>query len=169
MKTNEKVKNDLVAKKIDELCDAFGNEDVFLVFRKSGNLVNVALPSKKKEMSNSDVSAALAAVMERYLLDDCNDEGAARLSKIIIGAVEAIIGISPAGGKLASRLAKAAILGMEFSIDRLKELNKDIEEDCGDCEYMRTCDNENAIKYRKANGIPKPKKNKKKEHKVDVN
>lgn len=169
MKTNGKVKNDLVEKKIDELCDAFGNDDDFLVFRMSGKLVNIALPSKKKKMSNGSVSAALAAVMERYLLEDCNDEGVARLSEIIIGAVEAIIGVSPAGGKLASRFAKAAILGMEFSIDRLKELHKDIEEDCGDCEYMRTCDNENAIKYRKANGIPRPKKNKKDERKVDVN
>lgn len=169
MKTNGKVKNDLVEKKIDELCDAFGNGDDFLVFRKNGNVVNIALPSKMKAMSNSSVSASLAAVMEQYLLDDCNDEGAARLSEIIIGAVEAIVGISPAGGKLASRLAHAAIFGMEFSVGRLKKLHKDIEEDCGDCEYMRTCDNENAIKYRKENGIPKPKKGKKGARKVDVN
>ena len=168
MKTNGKVKNDLIGKKIDELCEAFNKDDRFLVFRNRGNVVNIALPSNKGGIKDSDVSVSLAIVIERYLLGD-DDEGVKRLSEIVIKSIEAIVGVSQAGGKLASRLARAAILGMEFSIDRLKELNEDIEEDCGDCEYMRNCDNENAIKYRKTNGIPRPKKNKKGERKVDVN
>ena len=35
-------------------------------------------------------------------------------------------------------------------------------EDCADCKYMRTCNEDNAIKYRKAHNIPKPKKKSKK-------
>ena len=43
------------------------------------------------------------------------------------------------------------------------------EEDCENCEFLKTCENESAIKYRKEHGIPKPKKNKKGGRKVDVN
>ncbi len=31
-------------------------------------------------------------------------------------------------------------------------------EECADCKYMRKCNEENAIKYRKMHNIPKPKK-----------
>lgn len=34
------------------------------------------------------------------------------------------------------------------------------EEDCADCEFMRVCQNDAAIEYRKANGIKKPKSKK---------
>lgn len=46
-------------------------------------------------------------------------------------------------------------------------LNDDDEEDCGGCELMRVCDEDRAIEYRKAHGIPRPKKGK--SRKVDVN
>jgi radical SAM protein with 4Fe4S-binding SPASM domain len=45
--------------------------------------------------------------------------------------------------------------------------NVDEEEDCGDCELMKVCNGEQAIAYRKAHGIPRPKKGK--GHKVNIN
>lgn len=45
--------------------------------------------------------------------------------------------------------------------------NEKIVEDCDGCELIKTCNEEKAIKYRKAHGIPKPKKGKGK--KVNVN
>ena len=43
------------------------------------------------------------------------------------------------------------------------------EEDCENCEFLKTCENEAAIKYRKEHGIPKPKKGKNGERKVEIN
>lgn len=43
----------------------------------------------------------------------------------------------------------------------------DDDEDCENCELVKTCNLNAAIKYRKAHGIPRPKKGK--VRKVDVN
>jgi hypothetical protein len=41
------------------------------------------------------------------------------------------------------------------------------DEDCGNCELVKTCNLNAAVKYRKEHGIPRPKKGK--VRKVDVN
>jgi radical SAM protein with 4Fe4S-binding SPASM domain len=77
-----------------------------------------------------------------------------------------------AGAKLTSRFASAALLGMKMTIDKLSDDDDDDDdedEDCENCEFLRTCENEAAIKYRKEHHIPKPKKNKNGGRKVDVN
>ena len=169
MKTKEKE----IQKKIKELCELMDEDEKFFFFRKKGNAVNIALPSAS-ERNDDRVSAALSSVIESHFLDK-GDEGIDRLSEIIVNSVEALIGISPlAGAKLTSRFAKAALLGMKMTLDRIKDLDEDEDneegvEDCENCEFMRTCENEDAIKYRKEHGIPKPKKNKKGGRKVDVN
>jgi hypothetical protein len=169
MKTKEKE----IQKKIKELCELMDEDEKFFFFRKKGNAVNIALPSSS-EKNDDRVSAALSSVIEAYFLDK-GDEGIDRLSEIIVNSVEALIGISPlAGAKLTSRFAKAALLGMKMTLDRIKDLDEDDDdeegvEDCENCEFMRTCENDTAIKYRKEHGIPKPKKNKKGGRKVDVN
>ena len=169
MKTKEKE----IQKKIKELCELMDEDEKFFFFRKKGNAVNIALPSAS-ERNDDRVSAALSSVIESHFLDK-GDEGIDRLSEIIVNSVEALIGISPlAGAKLTSRFAKAALLGMKMTLDRIKDLDEDDDneegvEDCENCEFMRTCENEDAIKYRKEHGIPKPKKNKKGGRKVDVN
>jgi hypothetical protein len=169
MKTKEKE----IQKKIKELCELMDEDEKFFFFRKKGNAVNIALPSSS-EKNDDRVSAALSSVIEAYFLDK-GDEGIDRLSEIIVNSIEALIGISPlAGAKLTSRFAKAALLGMKMTLDRIKDLDEDDDdeegvEDCESCEFMRTCENDTAIKYRKEHGIPKPKKNKKGGRKVDVN
>ena len=160
MKTKEKE----IQKKIKELCELMDEDEKFFFFRKKGNAVNIALPSAS-ERNDNRVSAALSSVIEAYFLDK-GSEGVDRLSEIIVNSIEALIGVSPlAGTKLTSRFAKAALLGMKMTIEKLSD-NDDKEddvEDCENCEFLKTCENESAIKYRKAHGIPKPKKRAKKD------
>ena len=167
MKTKEKE----IQKKIKELCELMGEDDKFFFFRKKGNTVNIALPNESEENDNR-VSAALSSVIEKHFHDKGN-EGVDRLSEIIVDSIEALIGVSPlAGEKLTSRFAKAALIGMKMTIDKLSDNNddnNDDDEDCENCEFLKTCENESAIKYRKEHGIPRPKKNKKGGRKIDVN
>ena len=163
MKTKEKE----IQKKIKELCELMDEDEKFFFFRKKGKAVNIALPSAS-ERNDDRVSAALSSVIESYFLDK-GDECVDRLSEIIVNSIEALIGVSPlAGAKLTSRFAKAALIGMKMTLDRIKDFDdEDGVEDCENCEFMRTCENEDAIKYRKEHGIPKPKKGK--SRKVNVN
>ena len=165
MKTKEKE----IQKKIKELCELMDDDDKFFFFRKKGNVVDIALPNESEENDNR-VSAALSSVIEAHFLDKGND-GVDRLSEIIVDSIEALIGVSPlAGAKLTARFASAALLGMKMISDRIKDFDKDDEddaEDCENCEFLKTCENELAIKYRKEHGIPKPKKGK--GRKVNVN
>ena len=169
MKTKEKE----IQKKIEELIEAFGDNDRFIVFHKSDNNVNIALPDGDY-VSDEHVSASLATVIEAHLLGK-GDEGIARFSEIIIDAIEALIGMSPkAGEKLISRFAKAALIGMKMTLDKIKNLDEDDDEeddveDCENCEFLKTCNHKDAVKYRKEHGIPKPKKNKKGGRKVEIN
>lgn len=166
MKTKEKE----IQKKIAELCEAFGDNDRFILFHKSGNNVNIALPDGNY-VTDEHVSASMADVINAYLLGK-GDEGMERFSEIILDAIEAIIGVSPkAGAKMLERFTKASLLGMKMTLDMLSEDNDDVDEkeDCDWCELIKTCNEEKAIKYRKEHGIPKPKKNNKGGRKVEVN
>lgn len=170
MKTKEKE----IQKKIKELCELMGEDDKFFFFRKNGNVVDIALPSASEE-NDKRVSAVLASVIQAHFLDKGN-EGVDRLSEIIVDSIEALIGVSPlVGTKLTSRFAKAAFIGMKMSLDKLSNDKDEDEDDCENCEFMRECNNDAAIKYRKAHGIPKPKKSDRGERKmkggrkVDVN
>ena len=166
MKTRDKE----IKSKIKELCELMGEDEKFFFFRKKGNVVDIALPSASEENDNR-VSAALSSIIEAHFLDNGN-EGVDRLSEIIVDSIEALIGVSPlAGAKLTSRFAKAALLGMKMTLDKMNDLDEDDDdddvEDCKNCEFLKTCENESAIKYRKEHGIPKPKKGK--GRKVNVN
>lgn len=170
MKTKEKE----IQKKIKELCELMDENEKFFFFRKKGDVVDIALPNASEENDGS-ISAALSSVIEAYFLDKGN-EGFGRLSEIIVNSIEALIGVSPlAGAKLASRFAKAALIGMKMTLDRIKDFDEEDNddengvEDCKNCEFMNECDHDDAIKYRKEHGIPRPKRNKKGGRKVDVN
>ena len=162
-----KTKDKEIQKKINELCKLMGDNDRFIVFRKSGNMVDIALPAKEDENTDFNISSALASVIESRLLDDAANEGVDRLSEIIVDSIEALIGVSPlAGEKLTSRFARAALFGMKMTLDRTKNLGEDDDKkddvkDCENCEFVKVCDSDDAIKYCKEHGIPKPKKGKK--------
>ena len=166
MKTKEKE----IQKKIKELCELMDENEKFFFFRKKGNVVDIALPNASEENDNR-VSAALSSVIEAHFLDKGN-EGVDRLSEIIVDSIEALIVASPlAGTKITSRFASAAFLGLKKTVDELSNDDDDEDdgEDCENCEFLKTCENEAAIKYRKEHGIPKPKKGKKGGRKIDVN
>lgn len=171
MKTKEKE----IQEKINELCESMDENEKFFFFRKKGNVVDIALPSAS-ERNDDRVSAALSSVIEAHFLDKGN-EGVDRLSEIIVNSIEALIGMSPlAGAKLTSRFAQASLIGMKMTLDKLSnDDDEDNDEDvvvvdgCGECPLVKTCEDEDAIKYRKAHGIPRPKKSKKGGRKVDVN
>lgn len=163
METKEKQ----IQKKVQELCELMGDNDKFFFFRKNENVVNIALPRESEEIDNR-LSAALASVINAHFLGN-GEKGIDRLSEIIVDSIESIIGVSPkAGAKLTSRFASAALLGMKMAIEKLSDDDGD-DEDCENCEFLKKCDNDAAIKYRREHGIPKPKKNKKGGRKVDVN
>lgn len=160
-----KTKENEIQKKIKELCELMDEDEKFFFFRKNGDAVTIALPVAS-ERNDDRVSAALASVIESHFLDE-GDEGIDRLSEIIVDSVEALIGVSPlAGKKLSSRFAKAAFIGMKMSLDKLSNDKDEDEEDCENCEFLKTCENESAIKYRKEHGIPKPKKSDRGERKM---
>lgn len=156
-----KTKEEEIQKKIEELCELMGKDDKFFIFRKNGNVVDIALPDESS-VDDNRVSAALASVIESHFIEKGN-EGVDRLSEIIIDSIEALIGVSPlASAKLAARFTKAALFRMKMTIDKLSN-----DEDCEGCEFVKSCDSESAIKYRKEHGLPRPKKGKGK--KVNVN
>ena len=168
-----KTKENEIQKKIKELCELMDEDEKFFFFRKKGNVVDIALPNASEENDNR-VSAALSSVIQDHFFNKGN-EGVDRLSEIIVDSIEALIGVSPlAGEKLTSRFANAALLGMKMALDEIKDFDEDDDreddvEDCENCEFLKTCENESAIKYRKEHGIPKPKKNKKGGRKVETN
>lgn len=164
MKTKEKE----IQKKITELCELMGDNDRFIVFHKSGNVVDIALSSKEDETTDFKISSALASVIGSHLLGNVNNDGVERFSEIIIDAIEALIGTSPkASVKLQKRFLNASLFGLKTNIEKL--MDDDDENDCENCEYLKECNEKDAIKYRKEHGIPKPKKGKKGGRKVDVN
>lgn len=162
-----KAKEKEIQKKIVELCDAFGDNDHFIVFRESGNNVNIALSNDHKT-GDAYTSFSLARVINEYLCGDANG-GTERLSEIIITAIEGVIYMNPkAGAKLIEKFTKLSMNGIKRTLDMLSEDNDiiDEKEDCDGCELIKTCNEEKAIKYRKAHGIPKPKKSDRGERKM---
>lgn len=87
-----------------------------------------------------------------------------RVTHIILEALKLVQSSkSIAGLKLATEMLKGVA-------EKAGLLDDKDEDGCGDCELMRVCNEQDAIKYRKAHGIPRPKKGKgSKGRKVDVN
>ena len=130
-------------------------------------LFAIYVNDKKRELSvlttgedDKNIICTIAAILETSLTDN-GDEGMDRVTHIILEALKLVqTSESIAGLKLATEMLKGVA-------EKAGLLDDDDEEDCGDCELMRVCDEEKAIAYRKTHGIPRPKKGK--GRKVDVN
>ena len=110
---------------------------------------------------DANIVSAFAAILDMSLTNK-GDEGMDRVTKIILTALKMVqTSHSIAGLKLATELLK----GMLEKGGILN--NDDDDEDCEGCEFVKSCDSESAIKYRKEHGIPRPKKGK--GRKVNVN
>lgn len=168
-----KAKEKEIQKKVEELCDLVkDSSNNFILLRENDRKVDIALHGEGNE--DNRIKVALASTIEYGVLG--KGDGARRLSEIILSAVEAVMAVSPdAGLKISKRFAKAVAIGALMKIgDTEDELDDhdnadNEEEDCENCEFLKTCENETAIKYRKEHHIPKPKKNKKGGRKVNVN
>ena len=110
------------------------------------------------EEDDKNIICSIAAILETSLIGK-GDEGMDRVTHIILEALKLVqTSKSIAGLKLATEMLK----GVAEKAGLL-----DDEEGCGDCELMKVCNEKEAIEYRKAHGIPRPKKGK--GHKVNVN
>lgn len=115
---------------------------------------------------DANIVCTLAEILETSLTNK-GDKGMDRVTKIIITALKLVQGShSIAGLKLATEMLKGIL---EDELLNNDDDNEKIVEDCDGCELIKTCNEEKAIKYRKAHGIPKPKKVRKGGRKVDVN
>ena len=130
-------------------------------------LFAIYVNDKKKELSvlttgedDKNIICTIAAILVTSLTDN-GDEGMDRVTYIILEALKLVqTSKSIAGLKLATEMLKGVA-------EKAGLLDDNDEEDCSDCELMRVCDEKKAIEYRKAHGIPRPKKGK--GRKVDVN
>ena len=131
-------------------------------------LFAIYVNDKKKELSvlttgedDKDIICTIAAILETSLTGN-GGEGMDRVTHIILEALKLVqTSKSIAGLKLATEMLKGVV-------EKARLFDDDDEESgCEDCELMRVCNEEDAIEYRKAHGIPRPKKGK--GRKVDVN
>lgn len=163
MKTKDfNVENELekIAKKISN------QEALFAIYvnDKTGDLSILTTGE-----GDANIVSTLAAILEMSLTDK-GDEGMDRVTKIIITALKLVQGSrSIAGLKLATALLKGILEKDGLLNNDDDDKDDEIVEDCENCEFMRECNNDSAIKYRKEHGIPRPKRNKKGGRKIDVN
>ena len=131
------------------------------------SLFAIYVSDKKKELAllttgdnDQNIICTIAAILETSLTGN-GDEGMDRVTHIILEALKLVqTSKSIAGLKLATEMLKGVA-------EKARLLNDEDEDGCGDCELMKVCNEEQAIAYRKAHGIPRPKKGKARN--VDVN
>lgn len=135
-------------------------------------LFAIYVNDKKEELSilttwedDKDIICTIAAILETSLTGN-GDEGMDRVTHIILEALKLVqTSKSIAGLKLAAEMLKGVAKKAGLLDDDDNDVNE--EDDCENCELVKVCNEESAIKYRKAHGIPRPKKGK--GRKVDVN
>lgn len=136
------------------------------------DLLAIYVNDKKEELSivctgkdDENIICTIATILEISLTGK-GDEGMDRVTHIILESLKLVHHSSSlAGLKLAMEMLKGIAEKTEL-LDN-KEENDEDEEDCGNCELVKTCNLNTAIKYRKEHGIPRPKKGK--SRKVNVN
>lgn len=135
-------------------------------------LFAIYVNDKKKELSvlttgddDKDIICTIAAIIETSLTGN-GDKGMDMVTHIILEALKLVqTSKSIAGLKLATEMLKG-VAEKAGLLDK-DDNGVDDDEDCGNCELVKTCNLNAAIKYRKEHGIPRPKKGK--GRKVDVN
>ena len=140
-----------VAKELEKIAQEMSNDET---------LFAIYVNDKKEELSvltkgddDKDIVCTIAAILETSLTGNGN-EGMDRVTHIILEALKLVhTSKSIAGLKLAIEMLKGVA-------EKSGLLDDEDEDGCGDCELMRVCNEQDAIEYRKAHGIPRPKKSK---------
>lgn len=162
-----KTKDFNVGKELEKIAKGMGeNETLFAIYLNEDKKDVCVLTTGDDD---NNIICTFAAMLE-VSLKGKGDEGMDRVTNIIIEALKLVQkSRSIAGLKLATELLKGVLEKDGLLNNDDDDKDDEIVEDCENCEFMRKCDNEAAIKYRKEHGIPRPKKNKKGWRKIDVN
>lgn len=149
-----------VEKKIDELINMVGNnESVVVIYKDEKDNVNYFDSCK----DGLDIAAAIATVLDDYYGDDIKDGKI--FAEGVMDALGAIIKKHDNDGRrivlrLMPMISMAAKQTLENLRDSLQEIAGDEDEDCTDCDERFNCPLPSAIKWRKENHVPAPKKRK---------
>lgn len=163
-----KTKDFNVGNELEKIAKKLGDEETLFAIYVNDKTGNLSILTTGE--GDANIVSTFAAILETSLTNK-GDEGMDRVTNIIITALKLVQNSrSIAGLKLATELLKGILEkdGLLKNNDNDDE-DDEIVEDCENCEFLKTCENESAIKYRKEHGIPKPKKGKKGGRKVNVN
>lgn len=157
-----------LGKKVDEFLDSLKkDQSMFTMCCNDDGEFFYAYNAKSEE-----IAAGIATI-----LSDWFDDKSETSKRVAMGILMGIRAVIIEGGKtseaVSSFLGKVAAERAMDSLKNLKEIlkgiaegdgkdNEDDDEDCSTCDANSVCPLPNAIKYRKANGIPAPKKRSKK-------
>jgi len=159
-----KTKEFKVESELEKIAKNLSNEETLFAIYVNDKTGDMSILTTGE--GDANIVCTLAEILETSLTNK-GDKGMDRVTKIIITALKLVQGShSIAGLKLATEMLKGIL---EDELLNNDDDDEKVVEDCDGCELIKTCNEEKAIKYRKAHGIPKPKKNKKGGRKVDVN
>lgn len=153
-----------VEKELESIAKNLSNEETLFAIYVNDKTGDLSILTTGE--GDANIVCTLAEILEMSLTNK-GDKGMDRVTKIIITALKLVQGShSIAGLKLATEMLKGIL---EDELLNNDDDDEKVVEDCDGCELIKTCNEEKAIKYRKAHGIPKPKKVRKGGRKVDVN
>ena len=146
-----------VTSELEKIAQKMSNDDTLFAIYVNEKTKDLSVLTAGKDDKN--IICAIAAILETSLTGE-GDEGMDMVTHIILEALKLVqTSKSIAGLKLATEMLKGIV--------EKARLFDNEENGCEDCELIRECNDEQAIAYRKAHGIPRPKKGK--GRKVDVN
>ena len=151
-------------KELEKIAQKMSDDEILLMIHgnvKNGDLSILAVDDEEYD---KNLVCTLAAIIETSLTGQ-GDKGLNRVTRIILDALKLVQGSDNpvAGLRLATEMLEGLAQKVKSSLDGAEE-----EGDCANCELNRTCNDDDAIAYRKAHGIPRPKKGGK-ARKVNVN
>lgn len=126
-----------VSKELYSLSKRMSKSEVMAALHRKGDEVTFVIDGKD---ADEQIEALLAIFIESYF-DGDYDEGRERLAKIILNAIKLLPPYS---------FFKA--------IEYICSQPDEDETDCEDCKYLMSCNEKRAVEFRKAHGIPKPRK-----------
>lgn len=164
------MKKELNEKEFAKVCsEAFDNLNadtsalLFVTTDEEGCLI-----ISQSDNNDSRIINGISQIISYSILNPKDDSKQAadahRLTEIIIKSLIVAENENPAVGlSIARRLGQASLENLKETIKEIfdKEDENECEDLCKDCEMLRECNDPDAIKYRKAHGIPRPKKSKK--------
>jgi len=151
-------------KELEKLAQKMGDDEALLAMHLNRKNLDLSILVVDDEEYDKNIVCMVAAILETSLTGD-GDSGFDRVTRIILDALKLVQGSdNPVAGL---RLATEMLEGIAQKVKSdINEIEKD--DDCSSCELNRTCNDDDAIAYRKAHGIPRPKKGGK-ARKVNVN